>query len=77
MWTHYQPPVSPHSLDLDEMFGFLQEERADLKQEQKVEALKAINEQFEQLDTLCTQTEEVCAILILVFQTSLPSPPPS
>nr|KAG5687167.1 hypothetical protein BaRGS_033054 [Batillaria attramentaria] len=61
MWTHHKPPVSPHSLDLDEMFDFLREEKAEQRkaEPEKVEALDAINQQFEQLDELWSRTEKV------------------
>ena len=61
MWTNHKPPVSPHSLDLDEMFNFLREDKAEQKaaEPEKAEALDAINQQFEQLDKLWTETEKV------------------
>ncbi|XP_076464756.1 myosin-VIIa-like [Babylonia areolata] len=65
MWTNHKPPVSPNSLDLDEMFNFLQEEKAELRatDPEKAQALDAINRQFEQLDLLWTETEKECAYL--------------
>ena len=67
MWTNHKPPVSPHSLDLDEMFNFLREEKAELMaaEPEKAEALDAINQQFEQLDKLWTETEKVRALSCL------------
>ncbi|KAL8585216.1 hypothetical protein ACOMHN_013231 [Nucella lapillus] len=65
MWTNHKPPVSPNSLDLDEMFHFLQEEKAELRalEPEKAQALDVINQQFEQLDKLWTETEKECAYL--------------
>ncbi|XP_070180656.1 myosin-I heavy chain-like [Littorina saxatilis] len=82
MWTNHKPPVSPNSLDLDEMFNFLREEREEQKaaghgeeeeeaekvqkvgkEAGKAQALDAINQQFEQLDRLWSETEKECAIL--------------
>lgn len=64
MWTQHNPPVSPNSLDLDQMFSFLQEEKAhDLTLQQhsdKEEALTRINEAFEVLNELWEVSVKAC-----------------
>jgi hypothetical protein len=74
MWTQHKPPVSPHSLDLDEMFNFLREDRVEhgdvvLRHAGtgKEQALDAINQQFEQLDVMWKETEKVGWLCCLVF----------
>ncbi|GAB1607514.1 unconventional myosin-X isoform X1 [Argonauta hians] len=54
MWTQHNPPVSPNSLDLDQMFSFLQEEKAvdQFEANDKEEAVNQINEAFEVLNDL-------------------------
>lgn len=59
IWTHYKPPGSPSNLDLDTMFNFLRDEKGDLTDLEKKQALNVINQQFEDLDELWTQTENV------------------
>lgn len=50
MWMHYNPPVSPTNMNLDDMFGFLQAEMGTSKDRQ--DALSKINAEFEILDEL-------------------------
>ncbi|XP_055956825.1 myosin-I heavy chain isoform X1 [Patella vulgata] len=54
MWSHYNPPVSPNNMDLDEMFSFLKEEKMEQSQHanEKESALNQINQQFQELDDL-------------------------
>ena len=51
------------------MFNFLREEKAELMaaEPEKAEALDAINQQFEQLDKLWTETEKVRALSCLLL----------
>ncbi|XP_036363572.1 unconventional myosin-X isoform X4 [Octopus sinensis] len=60
MWTQHNPPVSPNSLDLDQMFSFLQEEKANdqLETNDKEEAVNQINEAFEVLNDLWEYLQE-------------------
>ena len=68
MWTHCQPAVSASNMDLDAMFDFLKEERAEVKAGQamtastKAAALESINEEFDTLDELWKEAEKVSAL---------------
>ncbi|XP_060082957.1 myosin-I heavy chain-like [Ylistrum balloti] len=61
MWTHFNPPVSPTNLNLDDMFSFLQEEKSENSKDTKgstQQALDKINEEFELLNDLLTEDME-------------------
>ncbi|XP_059160288.1 unconventional myosin heavy chain 6-like isoform X2 [Physella acuta] len=60
MWTHCQPEVTASKLDLDAMFGFLKEERNEMKgvNTSKEAALNKINEEFSTLDDLWKEAEK-------------------
>ncbi|XP_052271099.1 unconventional myosin-VIIb-like isoform X2 [Dreissena polymorpha] len=55
MWTHYEPTVSPNNLNLDEMFSFLREERANDQKSGKNKTLDEITDELNELNDLLTQ----------------------
>ncbi|XP_052766932.1 myosin-I heavy chain-like isoform X3 [Mya arenaria] len=56
MWTHYEPTVDPHNLNLDEMFSFLQEERSlDNKPGHSNKTLDDIADELNELNDLLSQ----------------------
>lgn len=68
MWTQHNPPVSPNSLDLDQMFSFLQEEKANdqLEANDKEEAVNQINEAFEVLNDLWEVNSNMFLLLTIL-----------
>ncbi|KAL3874589.1 hypothetical protein ACJMK2_037577 [Sinanodonta woodiana] len=51
VWTHYEPAISPHNLNLDQIFAFLQEERSN-ESKGLTEKKKTLDEITDELNVL-------------------------
>ncbi|KAK3585200.1 hypothetical protein CHS0354_027488 [Potamilus streckersoni] len=52
VWTHYEPTISPHNLNLDQIFAFLQEERSNESKGLLMEKKKTLDEITDELNVL-------------------------